>query len=74
MPDPQTPPKGGHEQRDQDGDHGLRPGDDVPRFKIRASCHLGFADLVRFLHQCGDESEGDGHHHGELMGGELEHL
>ena len=35
--------------------------------KVRAPGLLGGHDLVRLLDQGGDEPQGDGHHHGQLM-------
>ena len=61
------PAEGGDEQGDKQGDQRLGPLDQVARLKIRPPGPLGGHDLVRLLDQQGDEAQGDGHHHGQLM-------
>ena len=68
------PAKSRNEQWDQDRQHGFGPFDQVAAFKIGAPGHLGLADLIRFLHKRGNESERNGHHHGQLMSGKFQSL
>ena len=64
--------KGADKQRHQKRHHRLRAAEEVAGLKIRAARHLRLHDLVRFFHQRGDEAQGDGHHHGDLMGGKAQ--
>ena len=68
------PAERAHEQRHQQRHHGLGPGDEVAGLKVRAAGLLGLHDLVRLVHQRGDEAQGDGHHHGDLVGREVNDL
>ena len=58
--------KKGHQKRQQV----LGFLDQTALLKVSTSGDLGFHDLIRLLHEDGDESEGDGHHHGNLMHGD----
>ena len=62
------------EQRHQQGNHRLRAGEKVARLKIRTARHLRLHNLVRFLHQRGDEAERNGHHHRQLVRGKVKAL
>ena len=45
--------------------------DQAAGLEISAPGLLGRHDLIGLLYQGGDKTEGDGHHHGQLMDGEL---
>ena len=59
-------------QRHQQRYHGLGALNDIARFKIRAAGHLRLHDLVGLFQQRGDKAQGDGHHHGQLVGGKAD--
>ena len=68
------PPEGADEQRHQNGNQGLGLLDQAATLKVRAPGLLGRHDLVRLLDQRGNEPQGDGHHHGQLMDRHMEPL
>ena len=66
------PAEGTDEQGHQNGHQGPGPLEDIAGFKVRAPGLLGGHDLVRLLNQRGDEPQGNGHHHGQLMDGQAQ--
>ena len=50
---------------------GIGPLDQACRFQNPPPCHLGLHDFIGFLQQSGYEAEGNGHHHGQFMEGNL---
>ena len=61
------PAKGADKQRYQNGNQRLGLLEQASAFKVRAAGLLRRYDLVRFLDQRGNEPQGNGHHHGQLM-------
>ena len=66
------PAEGADEQRHQNGHQGPGPAQQGAAFKVGAPGLLGGDDLVRLLDEGGDEAQGDGHHHSQLVDGETE--
>ena len=61
------PAEGADEQRHQNRHQGLCLLHQIAAFKIRTPGLLGGHDLVRLLNEGGDEPQGDGHHHSQLV-------
>ena len=64
------PPEGRDKEGDQQGDQGFGLLEEVSGVEVGAPRLLGGHDLVGLLDQGGDEPEGDGHHHTQLMDGD----
>ena len=64
--------EGGDEERDEERDHVLGALPKIAVHEVSASGGLGFHDAVSFFQKCRDETERDGHHHGELVRGNPE--
>ncbi len=57
----------GDEQRNQDRDHALCTFDHAAALEVRAAGLLRLHDLIGLLHENGDETQSDGHHHRDFM-------
>ena len=68
------PAEGADKQRHQQRHHGLGPLHQVAGLKVCAAGHLRLLNLVGFLQQGGNEAQGDGHHHAQLVGREVKAL
>ena len=66
------PTEGADKQGHQNGHQRLGLLEDVPTVEVGATGLLRGHDLVRFLDQRGDEPQGNGHHHGQLVNGDMD--
>lgn len=59
--------EGGDEERDEEGNHVFGALPEIAIHEVSAARGLGFHDAVGFFQKGRDETERDGHHHGELV-------
>ena len=61
------PAESGDKQGHQERHHGLCLLYQIACLKVGSPGHLGLHDFIGFLHQNGNKSQGNGHHHGNLV-------